>query len=138
MKQEAALKDVMRPERNEDIDTLPALQGSPVRSDTMPQAIASSTASPVAAYGGGKPSAASLQAQLQRYEQQLSDCVNCSSAKTARGKSDIEAIAARISQVKLRIADSATGQPAQAGAATQPAPGALSSTPLGSRIDVFA
>jgi hypothetical protein len=39
-------------------------------------------------YGGG-PSATSLQAQLQRHEKQLSECVNCESAKTPQGKADM-------------------------------------------------
>lgn len=84
---------------------------------------------------GGKPSAASLQAQLQRFEQQLSDCVNCASAKTPQGKADIQAAAARISQVRERIAsiDNAT-------ATRPPAAASSPSSPVrqGGLIDVFA
>lgn len=95
---------------------------------------ASSAAS--AAYGGGGPSAASLQAQLQRYQQQLSDCVNCASAKTPKGKQDIQAISARIGQIEQRIAQ-ADGSGARAApdapqAASTPAPAS------GNLIDVFA
>ena len=72
---------------------------------TMPSAITFGTSAATStAYSGGAPSAASLQAQLQRYQKQLSDCVNCASAKTPQGKADIEAISARISQVQQRIA----------------------------------
>lgn len=90
-------------------------------------------------YGSGAPSATSLQAQLERFQQQLSDCVNCASAKTPQGKSDIQAISARISQIQQRIAqtqnrpDNQTA-PIQGTPATAPA----SITGTGSLIDVFA
>lgn len=101
----------------------------------MPQAIATATAAP--AYGGSKPSSAGLQAQLQRYQQQLSDCVNCASAKTPQGKSDIAAIAARISQLRQNMADAERSPPAAA--ATQAAAPSPSANALqGSIIDVFA
>lgn len=104
----------------------------------MPQAIASSSTSPVAAHSGNKASPASLQAQLQRYKQQLSDCVHCASAKTPQGKAAIDAITARINQVKLSIADSATDQSARPIGASQTVAAAGATTTLGSRIDVFA
>ncbi|MDQ1831184.1 hypothetical protein [Massilia scottii] len=100
----------------------------------MAQAIASSTSSAAYADGAGKPSPVTLQAQLQRYQQQLSDCVNCASADTAQGKSDIQAIAARITQVQQRIAQ-------ESGAAATPATAtasALSATPASNIIDVYA
>lgn len=106
----------------------------------MPQAIASNTV-PAAApgYGGDKPSPVGLQAQLQRFQQQLSDCVNCALATTPQGKSDIQAIVARISQVQQSIAEIDSGQFARSGAATQPAAPAASANALqGSVIDVFA
>ena len=88
------------------------------------------------AYAGGKPSPASLQAQLQRFQQQLSDCVNCASAKTAKGKSDIQAIAARISQVRQNIAEADRNQPASPAQAASPA--ASGNVLQGGTIDVFA
>ncbi|MCE3604501.1 hypothetical protein LXA47_12895 [Massilia sp. P8910] len=90
----------------------------------MPQAITSSTSSAAYAYGAAKPSPVTLQAQLQRYQQQLSDCVNCASADTPKGKSDIQAIAARIAEVERRIAQSSSA------GNTPPAPDG--------RIDVYA
>jgi len=105
----------------------------------MLTAIASRTHPAAAsAYGGGRLSPASLQAQLQRFEQQLSDCVNCASAKTPRGKADIQAIAVRISQVRERIAE-ADGARAAPGAGVEPARSAPSAgAPQGGIIDVFA
>ncbi len=46
---------------------------------------------------------ASLQAQLARYQQQLSDCVNCASSKTLEGKEQIQSVSAKIRQVSARI-----------------------------------
>jgi hypothetical protein len=106
----------------------------------MPQAIALSTVSAAtSAYGGGAPSAVSLQAQLQRYQKQLSECVNCASAKTPQGKSDIDAISARISQIEQRIAqaDHARSAPLGAGPSAAIAPTIASAT-HGGLIDVFA
>jgi outer membrane murein-binding lipoprotein Lpp len=106
----------------------------------MPQSIAiSTTSAATSAYGGGAPSAVSLQAQLQRYQKQLSECVNCASAKTPQGKSDIQAISARISQIEQRMvqAANASSAPLDAGlSAAKPATSA--SATLGSLIDVFA
>ncbi len=106
----------------------------------MPRAIAPST-SPAAApaFRAGKPSPASLQAQLQRYQQKLSDCVNCPSANTRQGKADILSIAAHISQVRQSIAEIDSSQSARSGSTTQPVGSAASaSAHLGSVIDVFA
>lgn len=50
--------------------------------------------------------AASMQALLQRLQQQLAECVNCASAGTPEGKAAIEAIRGRISQVEQRIGNS--------------------------------
>lgn len=95
----------------------------------MVQAIGANRAA--AAYGGGT-AYASLQAQLQRYEQQLSECINCASAKTPEGKADIEAISARIVQLKGRM-DAADEAP-KASAVARP-PGIAG---LGEKIDVYA
>jgi hypothetical protein len=77
------------------------------------------------------PSFTSLQSQLQRYQQQLSECVNCATADTPRGKADIAAIGARISDVQQRIAQSDSAR-------TDPEQPARAQGGLGGRIDVFA
>ncbi|WP_198116532.1 FlxA-like family protein [Massilia rhizosphaerae] len=87
-------------------------------------------------YGGG-PSATSLQAQLQRYEKQLSECVNCESAKTPQGKADIQAISARISQLKESIAQTDKASASRA-VPDAPAPAASANAGPGQFIDVFA
>jgi hypothetical protein len=67
----------------------------------MVQAISSPV--PAAGSASSGPSAASLRAQLQRFQQQLSDCVNCASAKTPEGKTAIREAAAKVSQVTQRL-----------------------------------
>ena len=102
----------------------------------MPPVIAAAHASAASsAYDGGAPSAASLQAQLQRYEKQLAECVACASADTPQGKSDIQALSARIVRIEQRIA-----QIDQAGNHTRTAsPTAVQPSPApGGAIDVFA
>lgn len=90
-----------------------------------------------ATYGSSAPSAVSLQSQLERNQKQLSDCVNCASAKTPQGKADIQAISARISQIEQRIAQAqerkGVGSDSAPAAATPPA---VSSR--GNLIDVYA
>jgi hypothetical protein len=99
--------------------------------------VISSNAGAAAAYGSARPAFASLQAQLQRYEQQLSECINCASAKTPEGKADIEVISARIEQVKGRMtqADEAPKVSEATNVAHLPV---ANSTGLGGRIDVYA
>lgn len=46
---------------------------------------------------------ASLEAQVTRYQKQLSDCVNCSSANTLEGKKNIQEISDKISIAKAKI-----------------------------------
>jgi ABC-type antimicrobial peptide transport system ATPase subunit len=46
---------------------------------------------------------ASLEAQITRYQKQLSDCVNCSSANTIEGKKNIQQISDKISIAKAKI-----------------------------------
>jgi hypothetical protein len=88
----------------------------------MLQAINSSSPTPAPAF-------ASLQAQLQRYQQQLSECINCASAATPEGKADIEAISARIGQLKGRMAQADAPEPPRAAPAV---------AGLGGNIDVYA
>jgi hypothetical protein len=74
---------------------------------------------------------------LQRYEKQLSECVNCASAKTPQGKADIQAISVRISQIKDRIAQTEKAPSSRAVPVT-PAPAASVDPGVGRFIDVFA
>ena len=99
----------------------------------MVQAVATGAATGY--YPAGAPAYAALQGQLQRYQQQLSDCVNCASADTPQGKADIESISARIVQVKGRMAQADGTQ--QLAPADQARPTPVTSR-LGGRIDVFA
>ncbi|HTD06393.1 FlxA-like family protein [Undibacterium sp.] len=52
---------------------------------------------------GNSAASATLQAQLERYQRELSDCVNCSSAKTSEGKAQIDEISGKISSLKSRM-----------------------------------
>ena len=90
-------------------------------------------------YSGGELSSASLQAQLQRYQKQLSDCVNCASAKTQQGKNNIQAISSRISQIEQRIRqkENAHANPSSVAQFT-PAPIASTTPGYGSLINVLA
>jgi hypothetical protein len=114
-----------------------------------------SSASPGPASAG--LSVAGLQAQLDRYQKQLSDCVNCDSANTREGRETIQALSNKISQVKSRIEEisatksntppaapnpagatanvdaHASGTTGNSAVATAPGPAAA-----GSRLDVFA
>ncbi|MES2072139.1 MAG: hypothetical protein V4488_17420 [Pseudomonadota bacterium] len=46
---------------------------------------------------------AALEAQLERYQKELADCVNCSSAKTSGGKAQIAELSGKISDLKTRM-----------------------------------
>ena len=98
------------------------------------------------------PSAAGLQSQLDRYQQQLSDCVNCSSAKTLEGKEEIQALSGKIGEIKARIekmtSEKSNTQPAalnagapgindSAAVAAVSASGSATAT-VGSLLNVFA
>jgi hypothetical protein len=87
---------------------------------------ASSYASPA----GTSASAASLQAQLDRYQKQLSDCVNCASAKTPQGQAAIRDLSGKIAAVKAHIEQAASAK------SSTPAPSATAS--LGGLLNVFA
>ena len=105
----------------------------------MTQAISSTTgATPTSAYDGTKTSPASLQAQLQHYQQQLSDCVNCASAKTPQGKSDIQAISAKISDVQQRIKDPGSSQATPVNKTPQTPAINLANASQGNAINVYA
>lgn len=52
------------------------------------------------------PLAAALVAQLQRLQQQLAESMNSAAAKTPEGRSAIDALRGKISQVEQRITES--------------------------------
>jgi hypothetical protein len=62
-----------------------------------------------------------LEAQIARYTQELSDCVNCASANTAQGQARIAEIASKISRAKARIDKIASQKPAPDASHTAPA-----------------
>lgn len=93
-------------------------------------ASAGAGASAVRAYGSAAAAPADGQAQLQRLQHQLSDNVNCASAKTREGKATIAAIEEKISTLKHQIQD----PPAPAAAAQASRIGSTS----GAVIDVYA
>lgn len=90
--------------------------------------------------GGAVPAPAALQATLDQLQQRLSDCVNCASASTPRGKADIARTEAQIAQVRTRLADLAPTPPAPPAPAapSAAAPRAPASATLGTRIDVYS
>lgn len=57
---------------------------------------------------GAGTSPVASDAQLLRLQKELSDCVNCATAKTAIGKAKILAVEARINALKARIDIAAT------------------------------
>jgi hypothetical protein len=105
----------------------------------MPQAVSFSGAGRTGTYQPDATSSVGLRAKLDRYEKQLSDCVNCASAKTPEGKADIAAISAKIDEVKRTIAGTSNGE-GQAAPRNEDQPVAVASSisPLGSRIDTYA
>lgn len=103
---------------------------------------------------GTGPSVASLQAQLDRCQKQLSDNVNCASANTREGKETIQTLSNKISEIKARIQEAVkadkpptleSGKPAAIGAKVQhgttaaaPVASGFAFTTLGTRLDMFA
>ncbi|HEY7986539.1 MAG TPA: FlxA-like family protein [Methylophilaceae bacterium] len=102
---------------------------------------------------GSNLTAAGIQAQIAIYQRQLSDCVNCSSASTIEGKTEIQDISSKISAAKSQIqqlqdqAPQKTSTPKNNGTtnanasvnavANAPVTRALTIAP-GNNIDVFA
>lgn len=108
----------------------------------------SATGSPAASITGGG-TAAGLDAQLARYQVQLSDWVHCPSSKTPEGKAKIEQIYDKISAIKrqMQSADSAKQAMHQSPTSTSAAgPAAFGMLPVqnartataGNRIDTYA
>ena len=48
-----------------------------------------------------------LDAQIARYKKELSDCVNCESAKTAKGKAKIQAISDKLTALTAQTENAA-------------------------------
>jgi hypothetical protein len=72
------------------------------------------------------PGPAGLDAQKERVQKQLADCVNCSSASTPEGKAKIEKLSAQLSAVDARLQEAVDARPASA------------HVNLGNRVDVYA
>jgi len=72
--------------------------------------------------------------ELAQLQKELSDCVNCDSAKTSQGQTQIAQLSARIAALQQRDqhAERPVGALA-ASVATKPADG-----PLGTQLDVYA
>jgi len=80
-------------------------------------------------------SGVALRADLTRLEKQLSDCVNCSSAKTPEGKRNIQDLSTRIGDLKARLNVVTEASPA---ASSDGSGSARGSSFLRGRIDVYA
>jgi len=90
---------------------------------------------------------AGLDAQLARYSKELSECVNCESAKTPEGKQAIEEVSNKISTVKARLEEIAAAKASSRPAASE-ATGEIGNSPVsapksadatvGGLLDVFA
>jgi hypothetical protein len=58
------------------------------------------------------PSAAGLENQLRRYQQQLSDCINCpSTSKSPESRETARTLSDKISNIKSRIEEVANTKP---------------------------
>ena len=101
----------------------------------MVQAVGGTAATSISS---GPAKAAGLEYQLLRYQKQLSECVNCASAKTAQGKATIEAISGKISSIRLRIDAVASSNPVRQVASAVAAPAAGTTAGLDGTINVFA
>jgi hypothetical protein len=88
----------------------------------------------VRAYGMAPP--ADGQATLDRLQHQLSDNVNCASARTPEGKATIAALEDRIAALKDRMAGKAPAY-AAASAPAEPAAAARTGSASGGVIDVY-
>lgn len=70
-----------------------------------------SSAALLSSVGPAPTGQAGLEAQQRLLERKLSDCVNCDSARTPEGKAEIEAITAKLTEVKekLKVTSDANG-----------------------------
>jgi hypothetical protein len=107
----------------------------------MVQAIGSSTSAGAAV---SSPPIGGLDAQLARYQKELSECVNCESAKTPEGKKTIQAVSDKISVVKARLEEVVTGKSNSQSVKQEPSSAKATAAPssakaaVGSAVDVFA
>lgn len=83
---------------------------------------------------------------MGRLESQLSDCLNCASADSPKGKSDIQALTVRIARVKAQLeAAQRTGEstasravrPAQPADPSELQKDADKGSPLGRQVDLL-
>lgn len=95
----------------------------------MVSAIGSATFYPAA--GVGRPAAGGLEAQLARFEKQLSEWTCCDSAKTPGGKQKIQEISDRIGEIKARIDAVAAASADERAAVSRPAQPELAAAPIG-------
>jgi len=77
----------------------------------MVSAVGSSQVSNTNASSG--PSKSGLEAQISRYQQQLTDCVTCPSSKTPEGKAAIESLSNKISVVQSKLKEITDNTPKQ-------------------------
>lgn len=78
-----------------------------------------------------------LQAELQKAQHELSNCVNCDSAKTSSGQAKIATLQAQVQGIEQRIEKAKQADPpAQAAAAAATVAPPLSS--LGNFLDIYA
>jgi len=105
----------------------------------MSIAVGSSSLSGVS---GAQSSRVALDAEVARYQKQLSDCVNCPSSKTLEGKAHIQELSIQISVDQQRIKQiESIGTPANDPAVTYTSTGvSLTSTTWaqGSLVNLFA
>lgn len=87
-----------------------------------------SSAAPVPQGGG---STGGLDAQLARYQKQLSECINCASSKTPEGRREIDDLYGKIHDLQARIEEARGGGPVFRVSSTEQTaglPGATAST----------
>lgn len=100
------------------------------------------TGSAAGATGAIRPGASrvGLAAQLERLKKQLSDCVNCESARTQSGKANIQQIANRIgaTEARLRQIDLETGPGRNGVNGVQASAPRVSLSTVGTRVDYYA
>jgi len=100
---------------------------------------------------GGSAGTGALEAQKTQCERQLSDWVNCASAKTPEGKAKIAEFTTKLATINAQIQQAGKAREQAGSAATRPdtadnasnattkaAPGAHLFSPLGSRLDTYA
>ena len=79
-------------------------------------------------------STGALQAELQKAQRELSNCVNCDSAKTSSGQANIVKLRAEVQGIEQRIEKSHQAEGAAAPSAAQ----AAGPSSLGNFLDVYA